>query len=558
MQKSCTLCRQSFEITDADLKFYDEASPVIGGKKQAIPAPTKCPDCRVRQRLMFRNDLSLHHRKSDLTGKQIISIYSQDKPYVVYDQDEWWSDKWDDLEHGRPFDFNRSFTEQFRELNALVPHMSLFTTNAENSYYTNHSLNARNTYLVAGATNIEDCLYGRFIINCKNTVDGLSLYSCELCYECTASQGCYACFLCTYSYNCSDCLMVEDCQSCKNCCLCFGLKNQEYCFFNEKIGKEAYEARMKELQPLTREKMHMLYQRMKDMSAKIPRRASYLFACEDSSGDMLFNSRNCRSTFDSSGCEDCAYVWNTPKGVSSHDCTYTAPDGVRWCYNACSTVGADNSMATFLCWYGANNYYSREIHHCQNVFGCSGLKKRKYCILNKQYTQEEYEALVPKIIDHMRKTGEWGEYLDPSLSTMGYNETLAQEFFPIEKEEAVKNGWKWYDEAQKKDAYMGPKIDVPATIAEAGDDVCDKIFLCEATGKPFKIVPQELKFYRDMKLPLPRRCPDKRHMDRMALRNPRTLWDRKCAKCSKAIKTTYSPDKKETVYCDECYLATVY
>jgi len=31
----------------------------------------------------------------------------------------------------------------------------------------------------------------------------------------------------------------------------------------------------------------------------------------------------------------------------------------------------------------------------------------KYCILNKQYSKEEYEELVPKIIEHMQKTGEW-------------------------------------------------------------------------------------------------------------------------------------------------------
>jgi hypothetical protein len=27
---------------------------------------------------------------------------------------------------------------------------------------------------------------------------------------------------------------------------------------------------------------------------------------------------------------------------------------------------------------------------------------KEYCILNKQYTKEEYEILVPKIIEHMK------------------------------------------------------------------------------------------------------------------------------------------------------------
>jgi CxxC-x17-CxxC domain-containing protein len=558
MTISCSSCRASFEHDASAAAFLDKISPTFGGVKCAIPAPTKCPDCRLRQRLMFRNDLSLYHRKSDLSGKQIISIYAQDKPYKVYDQDEWWSDRWDDLAHGRPFDFNKTLTEQMRELNALQPHMSLFTTNAENSYYTNHSLNARNTYLVAGATNIEDCMYGRFVIDSKNCVDGLSLYNCQWCYESVASQGCYQCFWATYSYNCSDCIMVEDCSNCKNCCLCYGLKNQEYCFFNEKIGKEEYEKRMKELMPLTPEKIRLLREKLRATSTPLPHRASHTFGCENSSGDMLFNSRDCKHCFDCSGCEDCVYVWNTPKGITSRDCSYTAPDGVRFCYQAGSTVGADNSMGTFLCWYGGSNYYSREVHHCQNVFGCSGLKKKQYCILNKQYTKEEYEKLVPKIVEHMRKTGEWGEYLDPSLSTMAYNETLAQEFFPVTKAEAQKRGWTWYDGQDKRDAYMGPKAEVPEDITKVGDDVCDKIFTCRVTGKPFKIVPQELKFYRLMKLPLPKTCPDQRHKERMALRNPRTLWTRACAKCGKNTESTYAPDRKELVYCEDCYLKAVY
>ncbi|MDP2669631.1 MAG: hypothetical protein Q8O99_01100 [bacterium] len=38
------------------------------------------------------------------------------------------------------------------------------------------------------------------------------------------------------------------------------------------------------------------------------------------------------------------------------------------------------------------------------MFGCSNLRNKQYCIFNKQYTQEEYEQLVPKIITHMQET----------------------------------------------------------------------------------------------------------------------------------------------------------
>jgi CxxC-x17-CxxC domain-containing protein len=36
------------------------------------------------------------------------------------------------------------------------------------------------------------------------------------------------------------------------------------------------------------------------------------------------------------------------------------------------------------------------------------------------------------------------------------------------------------------------------------------------------------------------------------------MFDRRCNKCGKPIKTTYSPDIKEIVYCEECYNKEVY
>src|SRR5688572_23085936 len=129
MEKICSICRRNFEVREDEVVFLQNISPVFTGVRSDIPARTRSPDSRCQRRLLFRNDLTLYHRKSDLTGKQIVSIYAQGKPYKVYDQDEWWSDRWQEEEYGRPFDFSKTFTEQFAALNSEVPHMSLFTTN---------------------------------------------------------------------------------------------------------------------------------------------------------------------------------------------------------------------------------------------------------------------------------------------------------------------------------------------------------------------------------------------------------------------------------------------
>jgi hypothetical protein len=57
--------------------------------------------------------------------------------------------------------------------------------------------------------------------------------------------------------------------------------------------------------------------------------------------------------------------------------------------------------------------------------------------LNKQYTKEEYNILVPKIIEHMISTGERGEFFPPKYAPFGYNESLANEYFPLRQTEAL-------------------------------------------------------------------------------------------------------------------------
>jgi len=82
-----------------------------------------------------------------LTGKTIISMYSDDKPYKVYNIKDWWSDKRDAMDYGKNFDFTRPFFVQFDELMRQVPFFSLIQSNCENSDYANDIFESKNCYL---------------------------------------------------------------------------------------------------------------------------------------------------------------------------------------------------------------------------------------------------------------------------------------------------------------------------------------------------------------------------------------------------------------------------
>jgi hypothetical protein len=98
-----------------------------------------------------------------------------------------------------------------------------------------------------------------------------------------------------------------------------------------------------------------------------------------------------------------------------------------------------------------------------------------------------------------------------------------------------------------------PASKLPQNIADIPDDIVNWAIECEITNKPFRIIKQELEFYRRQNLPIPKKHPDQRHSERMKLRNPRKIFNRNCDKCGIDIKTTYSKDRKEKVYCESCY-----
>lgn len=281
---------------------------------------------------------------------------------------------------------------------------------------------------------------------------------------------------------------------------------------------------------------------------------------ENSSGDYLRNCKNAHLCFECDHCEDVTYCQCIQNSKNCMDQSHWGQN-CEWVYysHAC---GYDNLRLLFcnVCWEGCSDLFHCDLcFSSSNCFGCVSLKKNRYCILNRQYSKEEYENLLPRIIEQMQAGEEWGLFMPYARSVYAYNETLAQEQVSLTKETAIGQGFLWKDDAgTQQDKYLGPVIAVPDSIDQVKDDICNQIILCEVTKKPFKIIPQELAFYKRMNIPIPRLCPDERHRCRLKLRNPRYLWNRTCAKCGKDIETSYHPDRKEVVYCESCYLATVY
>lgn len=530
--KACKECSKSFEIFPEDFEFY---------KKMKVTAPTCCPSCRQQKRIAFRNERSLYKRNCELCGKSMVTVYSPDKNLHVYCKDCWWSDKWDAEKYGRDFDFNRSFFEQFEELMKVVPRIDLINVQHENSEYTNYGFRNKDCYLVYTSDENEKCFYGAYVW------DSVGCFECLYVLD---SKYSYGCIDCVNMYESQDCRMSEACQTCRNCydcrncsdCFgCAGLRHKQYYFLNEKLEKDEYEKRMSEVLA-DKNALENCLKKYENLMANLPRKAVFQVNCQDCVGNYLKNSKNLYWCFDGRGGED--IKWGTNISTHVHHCYDMDGCGfIEWSAEVicCGIDGTNNCFASDHLWNGNYEvFYSSYCMSNHDLFGCVGLKHKDYCILNKKYSKEEYEKLREKIVEHMKKTGEFGDFFPIKISPFAYNETLAGHQYPLSKEEVLKRGWKWKDE-DKRDYLPQTK----------------EILACEKCRKNYKIIPQELEYLKKWKLPTPRLCPECRHKERDALRMPRNLWRRKCDKCATEMWAGYKPGGEEKVYCEKCYLETI-
>ncbi len=550
MLHNCKSCQSSYEITTEDSAYYSELS---------LPEPTKCPPCRERQRLAWRNEWNLYKRTCSATGKPILSVFRGDVAFPVYQTEEWYSDKWNAASFGRPFDFNRSFFEQYEELFKVVPQISLSVVNNQNSDYINQAGFNKDCYLVFEADYNQGCIYGNSVQKSKDCIDCVKVFSCELCYNDVNCENCYNLKFSDNCVNCSDSWFLESCIGCSNCFGCVNLRNKQYHIWNQPYTQEEYFKKLAEIDLKSRAGLAHLRTSFDQWSLQFPRKYLHGIQNDNSTGDYLSNTQNCQDCFDVRDSQDCKWVSTSRKMKKVYDVTVFGADaGAEFCSN-CHEVGEGVRNVHFSdqVWVGSYDiFYSKLcMNGAHHLFGCIGLRHASYCILNQQYSKEEYEALVPRIIEHMKKTGEWGEFFPARMSPFPYTDTLGQVYMPMTKEEALAKGFNWIDPEVKMGTPQPSTL--PADISGVADSIVNEILTCESCTKPYKIIKQELDFYRKQGLPVPTSCHECRNKVRRARRNPRTLWDRNCGKCAVALRTSYAPERPEIVYCENCYLGAV-
>ena len=542
--KQCEKCNKSFVIEIDDIPFYE---------KMDLPMPTMCPNCRWKYILSFWVFGRFRIGKSALSGKTIITVFPESVPFPIYDRTEFVSDAWDPLTYGRDYNQSRSFMDQFVELQSVVPHPHQTGIKNFNSDWTDDMWESKDAYLSRSGLHLESVSYGYRVLNCKNSIDISMCWDLDRSYDCLY---CFKSYNLNYSFNCRDCMdsfFLYDCRNCQNCFMSWNLRNQKYFILNQQYSKEDYFKKIKEYDLESRSSIEALKKEMwQHIRQDAIHRQDYNLQAVQSTGNFLNNDKNCYQCYFIEDSENSRYCF---RGRAKETIDSA---GVLDCEKCVLEVQTGMDYNNLCCLYTNNCRYCSYLDNCEecdNCFGCVGLRKKKYCILNKQYTEEEYKKIIEKIKADMKERKEWGKFFPLSSAYCGYNLSLAQMAFPMLREEALTFGAKWENNIEPHYENIINGDDLPDSIEQVTDEIVKQRILCPETKLSYNITQQELSFYREHKIPLPRRHFDWRTLERFKPFSLMVIPQKgNCYFCKKEIEHYYAPELGfQKIACLECY-----
>ena len=359
------------------------------------------------------------------------------------------------------------------------------------------------------------------------------------------------------------------------------LRSKTHVWYGEQLTREEFQKRIEKVNLGSHDEMKKYIEEYNVLKTRSITRFSKQKSTTQCSGNNIVNANNCRNSFYVSEVENASNllfvdnakdVYDTNNGCCTMERIYEVNttginvSDIRFSSDAWPEI--QNATYTISCRNGAHD-----------LFGCIGVQKKSYCILNKQYTQDEYKDLVTKIKKHMSDmpyidangcSYAFGEFFPPELSPFAFNESAAYTYTSLPKEKVIEYGWRWKELETKGYVPTISSADLPDDIKNVPDSITQEIIACEHQGAcdeqcpgAFRIIPTELEFYRAKNLPLPRLCPNCRHYQRVKQMPVFQLYARKCMcqknnhnhdnECMNTFETSYSLGRPEAIYCEQCY-----
>lgn len=542
--KTCQDCGNLFILSNIELVMYKKIDLVI---------PGICTRCRFIHHMAVWPFGKFRVGQSDFSKKDLITILPENTRYPVYTSKEWWSDDWDAMDYGQDYDPSKPFFEQMKELQEKVPRPHQQGKQNIGCDWCDDAWESKNCYLSRSVFRTENLIYGYRAVDTKDSVDISHVYTLDQCYDCGY---CFSSYNLLFSKNCRDCMdssFLFDCRNCFNCFMSWNLRGKSYCIENVQYTKEEYIEKMKSINFGSYRELQKLKNRYEEiLKNNVVHKNTFNIKTYNSVGSYMTNCNQCTNVFfweDSENCVNCL------RGLKSKDCI-----DLTGCWHievSGNNIGCTNAYdLKYSIWCDGARYseYCDQCLEIDNCFGCVGVRKKKYCILNKQYTKEEYEKLKEKIISDMKNSGEYGQFPSYSLGLCPYNLSTGLIYFPeVTKEFIEKKGGYWEDMSDQKVEGLKTE-DLPDSIDDVDPSISKQALICPVTGWRYNISSEEFAFLKNKKIAIPRVHFDVRTKERMVSLSQTMAEEYICMYC-KNNTTAYYPKSwgYKNIACESCY-----
>jgi hypothetical protein len=541
-------CENNFEIKEKDIEFL---------KIFKVPPPLFCPTCRRQQRLAFANYTTLYKRLCNVPGhtEEIISSMPPTAPFPVYDFKYYWSNE---KTFSRPLEKcipTESFFHQLKNLWEITPQPALSKDpSSKGSDYTLYGLELNNSYYTFGGLKVDNTHYSMWPLFTRDSMDLLIAIGAEHCYESVFPEKCFNCSFVYFSRNCLDSMFLYECRNCTDCFGCTNLRNKKHCFFNEQLTEEEYNDKIKKIDTGNRKILEEYKEKFWAHVKSNPVRGTRNEHSINSNGNYIIHSKDIS---DSMWVLESDHSRRIEFVLKLRDCADISIGSYSE-HSYCGVLIERNSyniLFSAACYECGDCEYLINCRNCKHCFGCVGLESKQFCILNIQYTEKEYYKTIDKIKTEMLKRGEYGNMFPLSFSFYPYNGSLSAVVFPLSEIEVGKiGGWQYESPSIiSKDITQIDSEKIPQSINDVDDSILELAIISKTLKKPFRLIPDELKFYRSKNLPIPLETPYTRMTNRFEYVNYFKTENDVCDKCKKDILAGNSHESGFRPYCEECY-----
>jgi len=406
------------------------------------------------------------------------------------------------------YDFEETFFENFRKLFMSIDmfHICHYWENVNCDFWES-VLNGKNVYLSFGI--ISDCENIWYSVsikdNCQAVFNSIMVQQSQYTYCTSDISESYNVFYSRYIGNSNNIWFSTNLVGCSECIGCDNLDNEKYCINNIQYEKAEY-LRLKDEILKDKEGFLKKYQDLKLGWNNI--------GCENVVWNALFNC------FD---VDDSMHSFNTKWGKNLIFCGWAL--WVEEAYDICGGWSPTARHIYGVAWVngehvycgshiiGSHIFYSYYLENCSYCIGCVWLKNKQYCILNKQYSKDDWHRMADKIFSQMEMDWVLWEFFPGELNPFYFNDTMATILWDFTKDEVTEKWYLWREQEIKTDIPEWSDIIQTSDLDryqwydtdknwKINPDILSKVIVDEKWNY-YRIVRMEYDFLMKHALPLP-------------------------------------------------------